>query len=79
MTPNPAMEHALHLVPVHWHPAFVRFMDTGEAPQAFFEYLEADADCRQACEIVLRGDTELEFAVRLSQDRPGREERTAQK
>jgi hypothetical protein len=51
-----SMCEALKLVPAQWRAEFVRFIEEGECSQGFRRFLEQNADCRRACELVLRAD-----------------------
>jgi hypothetical protein len=47
---------ALKLVPAQWRADFVKFVEDGEGSDKFLAFLEENADCRRACEQVLRAD-----------------------
>jgi len=54
---------ALKLVPAAWWIELARFLEEGEASDGFLKFLEQDAKTRQACDIVLRGDHEMEIII----------------
>jgi hypothetical protein len=57
---------ALKLVPARWRIDFVRFLEEGEANDDFLAFLVEDANCRQACELVLRADQEMAIIIASS-------------
>jgi hypothetical protein len=56
-------QEALKLVPPCWRIEFARFLEEGEASDKFLAFLGQDADCRQACELVLRADEQMRLLV----------------
>jgi len=44
---------ALRLVEGRWRETFLRFTETGEAPPEFLAYLDGDANCQKAVDMVL--------------------------
>lgn len=45
-------EKLLKLIQPEWREAFVEFVESGEAPQAFLDYLDSHPDALRAAELV---------------------------
>lgn len=55
----------LALVAPEFHDEFLRFIETGEADSDFLDYLDRDADCQDAVELVLSTDDLIGDAIEL--------------
>ena len=62
---------ALKLVPARWRADFTQFIEDGEASEGFLDFLAQDADCRQACEMVLRADQDMAWLLAATFCPPG--------
>jgi hypothetical protein len=56
---------ALQFVPVRWLADFVQFVEEGEASDEFLAFLECNAECVRACEIVLRADNPISWVLEV--------------
>ena len=70
-TQQTAWCEALKLVPARWRGEFCRFIEEGEAGDEFLAFLEQDAGCRRACEMVLRADDEMARLIRAAAEPEG--------
>src|SRR5689334_7329140 len=57
---------ALNMVPEEWRTEFCRFVEDGDASEHFIAFLQQDAACRRACEIVLRADQQMARVISMA-------------
>jgi hypothetical protein len=62
--------NALLMVPAQWRRDFCRFAENGEASAQFLEFFALDPRCREAFEMVLRGDRATAGFVKAAGKKP---------
>jgi hypothetical protein len=45
--------HLFSLIDARWHEALICFIDTGDAPQSFLDFLDSDDGCQRVVEVCL--------------------------
>ncbi len=75
-----SLTECLALVDKKWAKEFVSFVESGDASDEFFAFLDSNADCQRAVDMVLRNESQgLERVAQFlrSEASPGRTESPA--